>query len=163
VTQVRPAQERDLDALAAFEVDIARISFPGEAVDDPQVHRRKLAKALEKDPAGMFVAVDAADRPVGWLWMAVNQNFLTGNRYVNFRSLAVADVPDRAAVGEALLERGLAFGRDAGATSVVGKVHFGNQGMRVLYRKYGFEAAHLTMRLRLDPGDGPGDPGGGGR
>lgn len=149
---VRLADERDLDALAAFEVEIARISFPGEAVDDPQVHRRKLAKALERDRAGMFVAADTGDRAVGWLWMAINQNFLTGEKYANFRSLAVAEIDDRAGVAEALMDRGLAYARDAGATSVVGKVHWANQGMRVLYRRYGFEAAHLTMRLRLPDG-----------
>ena len=44
---------------------------------------------------------------------------------------------------------------------LTGKVHASNLGMRALYRKFGFEATHITMerRHRRDgrPGrDGPG-------
>jgi RimJ/RimL family protein N-acetyltransferase len=40
----------------------------------------------------------------------------------------------------------------AGLTQLTGKVHAQNIGMRALYRKFGFEAVHLTMEKRLDPG-----------
>lgn len=148
---IRLAAERDLDDLAAYEVTIAEISFGEDAVTDPVVHRKKLAKAMERDQAGMVVAVDADDRPVGWLWLAVNTNFLTEDRYVNFRSLAVTPGPDQESIGEDLVRHALDFAQQAGVTEIVGKVHFGNQGMRVLYRKFGFEPAHVTMRRRVEP------------
>jgi len=148
---VRLAEEADLDALAAFEVEIARISFEEDAVVDPGTHRKKLAKALDRDRNGMLVAVDGSGRLVGWLWIALNQNFLTGARYANFRSLAVAPIAERGEVGELLLERGLDYADRAGVTEVVGKVHVRNAGMRVLYRKYGFEATHLSMRRKSPP------------
>jgi ribosomal protein S18 acetylase RimI-like enzyme len=147
--QIRNADERDLDRLAEFEIEIARISFMDGAIDDPDVHHKKLAKALTRDADGMFVAVDEQDAAVGWLWMAINQNFMTGEKYVNFRSLAVATVPERASVGELLLSTGLDYARRSGATSVVGKVHWANEAMRLLYRKFGFEATHLTLRRVL--------------
>jgi hypothetical protein len=145
---VRLAEEGDLDALAAFEVEIARISFAEDAVVDPQVHKKKLAKALSREREGMFVAVDDSGYPVGWLWITLNRNFLTGAMYANFRSLAVAVIPDRAHVGELLLERGLDYAERRSVTEVVGKVHIRNASMRVLYRKYGFEARNLTMRRK---------------
>jgi ribosomal protein S18 acetylase RimI-like enzyme len=149
--RVREAREADLDALAAFEVAIAEVSFGEDAVTDPAVHRKKLAKALERDRASMFVAEDGAGRPAGWLWLAINTNFLTGQRYANFRSLAVA--PDAApGIAEALLDHALAYARGLGVTEVVGRVHVDNHRMRVLYKKYGFAPAFLTMRWRSDAG-----------
>lgn len=146
---IRTAEERDLDDLARFEVAIAEVSFGSEAVTDPSVHKGKLAKALDRDRESMFVAVDVADRAIGWLWFAVNTNFLTGQRYANFRSLAVTPGAASGRVGEALIEHAMAFAKSHGLAEVVGRVHVGNDGMRVLYRKMGFEPVHLTMRRRL--------------
>lgn len=144
---VRPAREADLSTLAEFEIEIARISFSDDAVDDHETHYRKLSKAIRKSPEGMFVATRADEPPIGWLWMALNINSLTGSRYVNFRSLATSPGPDRSAVAEALLETGLSFARDHQVTRIVGKVHVDNVPMRTLYHKYGFQATHLTMEL----------------
>ena len=101
-----------------------------------------------------LVAVPDADpgRVVGWAWLSPRTNSLTGAKYGNFRSLAVADIPDRSAVGELLLSEVLEASSRAGLTQLTGKVHAQNIGMRALYRKFGFEAAHLTMEKRLDPG-----------
>jgi hypothetical protein len=35
---IRQAEERDLPAIVDFEIQIARISFPDDPVDDPAVH-----------------------------------------------------------------------------------------------------------------------------
>jgi RimJ/RimL family protein N-acetyltransferase len=43
---------------------------------------------------------------------------------------------------------------DAGYSRLTGKTHARNLGMRALYRKFGFEAAHITMEWRAPaPGD----------
>jgi RimJ/RimL family protein N-acetyltransferase len=47
----------------------------------------------------------------------------------------------------------------AGFVHLTGKVHASNLGMRALYRKFGFEATHITMEKRPAPGP-PGPPGG---
>src|SRR5262249_58492343 len=78
-------------------------------------------------------------------------NSLTGARYGNFRSLAPADIPDRAAVAELLMAAVLRAAREAGYTHLTGKTHARNLGMRALYRKFGFEATHLTMEWRPGP------------
>jgi L-amino acid N-acyltransferase YncA len=147
---VRPATETDLDRIAEFEIDIARISFEEDAVVDPALHRKRVASSLGKPGEVTLVAVDttAPGEPVGWVWLSSRTNSLTGARYGNFRSLAVAEVPERAAVGELLLAAVLEAAAAAGMTELVGKVHARNLGMRALYRKFGFEAVHLTMRKR---------------
>ena len=163
---IRGAAEGDLDAIAQFEIEIARVSFSDEAITDPALHRRRVSGGLGKPGEIMLVAVLAPGhgaasasgpaRPAtalaGWAWMSPRTNSLTGARYGNFRSLAVADIPDRSRVGELLLAAVLQAAAAAGLTQLTGKVHAGNLGMRALYRKFGFEVAHLTMEKRLPPG-----------
>ena len=154
---VRPARDGDLDAITGFEIGIARASFGAEAIEDPALHRKRVAGALGKPGEVTLVAVAAlaGDVPVGWAWLSGRTNSLTGERYGNFRSLATADVPGRAAVADLLMAAVLRAARAAGYTHLTGKTHARNLGMRALYRKFGFEATHLTMEWR------PGEPGAG--
>jgi GNAT superfamily N-acetyltransferase len=148
---VRQPGVEDIDALVRFEIDIARISFPDDPVVDPDVHRKKLQKALERDREGMFVAEDRETGHVeGWLWVALNSNFLTGEKYANFRSLATTQGPNSAQVAELLFSRGIDYAQQNGVTEITGKVHVSNVPMRVIYKKFGFKAEHLTMRKGLE-------------
>lgn len=147
---VRAARASDLDTLARFEADIARVSFGDDAVTDLDVHRKKLERAMEKDPRGMFAA-DEGDRVAGWLWVSLNTNFLTGDRYANFRSLAIDEADRGTELPELLLDAGLRFACDEGAAEVTGRVHVGNEAMRTIYRKFGFEASYLVLRRKCIP------------
>ncbi len=162
---IREARAEDLDAIAGFEVEIARVSFGDEAITDAGLHRRRVAGALGKPGEVTLVAVvDAAPgTPVGWAWLSGRTNSLTGARYGNFRSLAVADMPRRSEVGELLLAAVLRAADEGGMRQLTGKVHARNLGMRALYRKFGFEATHITMERRAPEGrEGEGREGEGG-
>jgi L-amino acid N-acyltransferase YncA len=146
---IRRAAEDDLDAIAAFEVEIALVSFGDEAITDAAFHRRRVAGSLGKPGEIALVAVSASDLPVGWAWMSPRTNSLTGARYGNFRSLAVADVADRGTLGELLMTAILRAADEAGFTHLSGKVNAANLGMRALYRAFGFTATHITMEKRM--------------
>lgn len=150
---IRPAAQADLDALVGFEIQIAVVSFGVEAITDPALHRKRVAGALGRAGEVTLVAADrrAPDVPLGWAWLSARTNSLTGEAYGNFRSLAVADVPDRSRIGEMLMSAVLAAADEAGMTQLTGKVHADNLGMRTLYRKFGFTATHLTMERRAAP------------
>jgi L-amino acid N-acyltransferase YncA len=156
---IRQALDGDLDAIAGFEVEIAQVSFGDEAVTDAGLHRRRAGGALGKPGEITLVAADEAapGTPLGWAWLSARTNSLTGARYGNFRSLAVADVPGRSQIGELLLAAVLDAARGAGLSQLTGKVHARNLGMRALYRKFGFEATHITMEKRV-PGERDGHP-----
>jgi RimJ/RimL family protein N-acetyltransferase len=147
---VRPATEDDLEALVSYEIDIAVTSFADEAITDPALHRRRVGGALGKPGEVTLVAAARAEPgvPLGWAWLSARINSLTGERYGNFRSLAVSDVPDRSLIGELLMAAVLAAADDGGLRQLSGKVHAQNLGMRTLYRKFGFTATHLTMERR---------------
>ena len=158
---IRPASDSDLDVIAGFEIDIARASFGDEAIEDSALHRKRVAAALGKPGEVTLVAVTAAGQgaPVGWAWLSGRTNSLTGARYGNFRSLATADLPGRGTVAELLMAAVVQAAAQAGYTHLTGKTHARNLGMRALYRKFGFEATHLTMEWR--PAFPPtGEPGG---
>jgi GNAT superfamily N-acetyltransferase len=159
---VRPATAGDVEAIVGYEIDIAVVSFGDDAITDPALHRRRVTGALGKPGEIMLVAVaeGAPDTPVGWAWVSARTNSLTGDRYGNFRSLATSDLADRAQVGEVLMAAVLAAADAAGLTQLTGKVHVRNLGMRTLYRKYGFSAAHLTMERTAAPPGSDGSPGG---
>ncbi len=169
--RIRPASDGDLDVIAGFEIDIARASFGDEAIEDAALHRKRVAAALGKPGEVTLVAVAVTGdgeavtgdgevgggEPVGWAWLSGRTNSLTGARYGNFRSLATAAIPGRGAVAELLMAAIMGAAGEAGYTHLTGKTHASNLGMRALYRKFGFEATHLTMEWR--PGTGPaGEP-----
>jgi ribosomal protein S18 acetylase RimI-like enzyme len=148
---IRPATDADLDHIAAFEVDIAKVSFGDDAITDAAFHRRRVAGALGKpgEIALIAVASDGTAEPLGWAWMSARKNSLTGERYGNFRSLAVADVAGRAEIGDLLMTAVVAGAEDEGLVHLSGKVHAANLGMRALYRAFGFTATHVTMEKRV--------------
>ena len=150
---IRPACEADIERLVEFEIEIAIISFGDEAITDPAVHRKRVTQALGKGDEVMLVAGEPGTPALGWAWLSGRRNSLTGQHYGNFRSLAAADHPDRAEIGEALLAEVIRRCREAGISELVGKVHATNLPMRALYRKFDFEAVHVTMRKRLDEAD----------
>jgi L-amino acid N-acyltransferase YncA len=147
---VRNATDSDIEAIVGFEIEIAVVSFADEAITDPALHRRRVTGALGKPGEVTLVAVAAAapDVVLGWAWLSARTNSLTGAKYGNFRSLAVAGGPARPQLGELLLAEVLAAADAAGMSQLTGKVHAANLGMRSLYRKFGFTATHLTMERR---------------
>jgi len=147
---IRQATEDDLEVLVRYEIEIAVVSFADEAITDPALHRKRVAGALGKPGEVTLVAAarQAPAVPVGWAWLSARTNSLTGDRYGNFRSLAVSDGPDRSLIADLLMAAVLAAADENGMTQLTGKVHAGNLGMRALYRKFGFTATHLTMERR---------------
>ena len=147
---VRAARAGDIEAIVGYEIEIAVISFGAEAVTDPALHRKRVTGALGKSGEVTLVAAgqDGPDVPLGWAWLSARTNSLTGDRYGNFRSLAVSDVRDRSLIGELLMAAVLGAADEAGMTQLTGKVHAANVGMRALYRKFGFTATHLTMERK---------------
>ncbi|MBN1813240.1 MAG: GNAT family N-acetyltransferase [Anaerolineae bacterium] len=146
---VRQITAADSPAIAELEVEIARISFPENPIDDPAAHRKKLRKAMEKEPDGMFVA-EVEGRIIGWLWITTNTSFATGERYATLRSLAVSPEWRGKGIGRSLAAFAIDHCRQRGARWISGKVHVDNAPMRALFHSAGFRAKHLTMEYRLE-------------
>jgi ribosomal protein S18 acetylase RimI-like enzyme len=149
MTTVRDAQVADIPQIAAFEAEIAAISFGDDAVTDPAQHVKKLQRAIDRGEDIMLVLAEGA-KVLGWLWVSINTNMFTGDSYANFRSFILAKELRGSEWADKLFQAGIAQVKEYGeVTRVVGKVHVDNLPMRVLYKEWGFQPQHLTMELAL--------------
>lgn len=154
----RPVAEGDLDAVAAFETEIARGASGDGGTLPPERHRERVAEAVREGREGMLVAARRdGGGPVGWLWVTLSEGAVPGGRSAVFHSLAAADVEEQAEVAEVLVTAGVDFAARRGATEVVSTARAGDATMRALHRRLGFQAARTTMRLPLAEGSGPDD------
>ncbi|HVG21643.1 MAG TPA: GNAT family N-acetyltransferase [Blastocatellia bacterium] len=149
IGEIRPARKEDLPAIVDFEIEIARISFPEDPITDPEVHRGKLSKIMEREPEGMYVMASEG-RVIGWMWITINTQPLTRRTYGTLRSLAVRRDRRKSGAGRALLEFGIDYCRGNRAEWMVTKVFAENLPMRTLCLSLGFHIKHLSMEMRFD-------------
>jgi predicted methyltransferase/L-amino acid N-acyltransferase YncA/DNA-directed RNA polymerase subunit RPC12/RpoP len=149
IGEIRLARKEDLPAIVDFEIEIARISFPEDPITDPEIHRSKLTKLMEREPEGMYVMA-AGGRVIGWLWITINTQPLTRRTYGTLRSLAVHRDARGTGAGRALLEFGIDYCRRNRTEWMVTKVFAENQPMRTLCLSLGFHIKHLSMEMRFD-------------
>lgn len=146
---IRAMSKEDIPQVAAFEAEIAAISFGSEAVTNPLEHIPKITRALAKGRDIMMV-LSEAEKVMGWLWISINTNMFTGDLYANFRSFALHPQIRGSEYGQQLFAAGLEkVTKVGGVSKVVGKVHVDNIPMRLLYKQLGFAPVHLTMELSL--------------
>ena len=100
----------------------------------------------------MFVA-EVDGQVVGWLWVTLNTQFLTGKKYANFRSFALHPEWRGGETGYRLMRFCGDYCRQQGAEWISGKVHMKNLAMRALYAALEFRPKHLTMEYRFDTDD----------
>jgi RimJ/RimL family protein N-acetyltransferase len=144
--EIRAIEEKDLDQLAEFECEIAVISFGEEAVTDAVYHKKRIRKAMEKSLEGMLVLAEG-DNVLGWLWMSLQTNSVSGEQYINFRSFYAKAGESR--YSEALMQAGMDYAKSTPATRIVGKTFVSNLPMRLLYQKFHFQPTHITMEYAI--------------
>lgn len=146
---VRIIEEKDMNEVANYEVEISKISFGDEAITDVAFHKNRLNTAYKKNGEGMCVLVDKDDKVKGWLWMDKKNNFLTNAPYINFRSFYIDDSIRGTDYVDLLMETGMEYAKRCRAKKIVGKVCVENLPMRTIYKKYGFRPTHLSMEIDL--------------
>ena len=87
--QLRPLQEKDVEAVAGFERDIAKISFPDDPITDLDFYIKKVRRLIDDKGAATFVA-EAGGEVVGWAYVSKRQNFITKESYADFHSIFVS-------------------------------------------------------------------------
>ena len=83
---LRPLKAEDIETVAAFERDIAAISFPDDPITDLAFYKKKVGKLIDDRNAATFVADDGTG-PVGWAYVSKRQNFITKESYADFHSI----------------------------------------------------------------------------
>ena len=101
--RLRPLEEKDLEAVAVFEGEIAKISFPDDPITDINFYVKKLKQLMANKDAAAFVA-ESGGEVVGWANVSQRQNFITKEKYADFHSIYVAPSQRGGGVVAALVE-----------------------------------------------------------
>ncbi len=149
----RLATEAELPALAIFERELARSSFPEDPILDLEYHEEKLRRALRQEPQGMIVQTVQGEI-ASWLWLSTRRTLATGEQYGLIRSIYVRKRYRGRGLALGLADYALRYFAGQGVTKIIAKVHVDNQpGMQVL-RHIGFEPLHVTLQYRMTAGNG---------
>jgi GNAT superfamily N-acetyltransferase len=135
--------------VAAFECEIAQISFPDDPVTDIEFYGRKLRQAMadaEQEPLVGW----AGGKLACWAWIAPRKNFITGERYGDLRSFYVAKGYRGAGVAFALMRHCMEFCETHDLTRLVGRTSATNESMKAVYSLYGFEPKHIVFERRIE-------------
>ena len=87
---IRGAAESDLDGIAQFEIEIAKVSFSDDAIVDPALDRRRVSGSLSKPGEIMLVAQAGQGTLIGWAWPTCLGSAMTSSR------AACSETPHRA-------------------------------------------------------------------
>jgi ribosomal protein S18 acetylase RimI-like enzyme len=147
---IRRLRSADLRTVAGFECEIARISFPEDPVTEISFYEPRLAKFIDDPHAGAFVAENASGI-IGWALVTRRENFVTKERYGDFRSLYVAPSQRGAGVAFSLMRRVLEFCVESKFARVVGRTSATNEAMRAIYQGFGFKAKHIVYEREVPP------------
>ena len=120
---IRPAEKRDLSALAALEAEIFSAPWTEE----------QLSGYLEGENH-LFLVAEEVDEIIGY----VNAMAILDEGYIG--NVAVAPAHRRRGVGDALLATLTALGREKGLAFLTLEVRQSNAPARRLYEKHGFQA-----------------------
>ena len=135
--RLRPLAEKDLETVAVFEGEIAKISFPDDPITDVQFYVKKLRSLLANKDAAAFVA-ESADGLVGWANVSQRQNFITKEKYADFHSIYVSPSQRGGGVAMDLIAAVFDHCRKRGLDKVVFRTRADNERMKKVLARVGF-------------------------
>jgi ribosomal protein S18 acetylase RimI-like enzyme len=135
--RLRPLKEKDLETVAVFESEIAKISFPDDPVTDLQFYVKKLRSLLANEHAAAFVA-ESEDGLVGWANVSQRQNFITKEKYADFHSIYVSPSQRGGGVVKELIAAIFEHCRKQGLSKVVFRTRADNERMKKVLARVGF-------------------------
>ena len=146
--RLRPLEERDLETVAQFEREIARISFPDDPITDLGFYVKKLRPMITHGEAATFVAEDESG-VVGWAYVSQRRNFITKERYADFHSIYVAPSQRGKGVVSALVEAVFNYCRSAKLDHVVFRTRASNEPMKAVLHRFGFVPTQIYYEKEL--------------
>ena len=135
--RLRPLQEKDVGAVAGFERDIAKISFPDDPITDLDFYIKKVRRLVDDRGAATFVA-EADGEVVGWAYVSKRQNFITKESYADFHSIFVS--PSQRGTGTVgkLCDAVFNYCHEQKFDRVVFRTRATNEAMKAVLARVGF-------------------------
>jgi len=150
--RLRPLKAEDVEIVASFERDIAKISFPDDPITDLTFYMKKVGKLIDDRNAATFVADDGTG-PVGWAYVSKRQNFITKESYADFHSIFVSPSQRGTGTADRLAEAVFDFCRKQKLDRVVFRTRATNEPMKAVLARVGFVPAQILYEKAIELGD----------
>jgi RimJ/RimL family protein N-acetyltransferase len=150
--RLRPLKAEDVEIVASFERDIAKISFPDDPITDLTFYMKKVGKLIDDRNAATFVADDGTG-PVGWAYVSKRQNFITKESYADFHSIFVSPSQRGTGTADRLAEAVFDFCRKQKLDRVVFRTRATNEPMKAVLVRVGFVPAQILYEKAIELGD----------
>ncbi len=151
-TRLRRLEERDVDAVAEFEREIAKISFPDDPITDHEFYAKKVSRLVHDDKAACFVAEDDS-RLVGWAHVSERRNFITRQRYADFHSIYVSPSYRGGGVVSMLVEAVFDYCKEQQFGHVVFRTRASNEPMKKVLARAGFVPTQIYYEKHFGADD----------
>jgi RimJ/RimL family protein N-acetyltransferase len=150
--RLRPLEEKDLETVAVFEGEIAKISFPDDPITDVGFYVKKLKQLMANKDAAAFVA-ESNGELVGWSNVSQRQNFITKEKYADFHSIYVAPSQRGGGVVAALVTAVFDWCRNKKLDRVVFRTRADNERMKSVLARVGFVPTQIYYEKAFDGED----------
>jgi RimJ/RimL family protein N-acetyltransferase len=147
--RLRRLEEKDVETVAGFEREIAKISFPDDPITDLKFYSNKVERLVHDDNAACFVAEDDTG-VVGWAYVSQRRNFITKERYADFHSIYVSPSQRGGGVVSMLVEAVFDHCREKKFGHVVFRTRATNEPMKKVLARVGFVPTQIYYEKHFD-------------
>ena len=149
---LRRLESKDIEIIATFEREIAKISFPDDPITDLNFFAKKLARLVGDENAAAIVA-ENQDGVIGWAHVSKRRNFITKEAYGDFHSIYVSSSQRGTGVTGELIHAVFDFCRNEDLHRVVFRTRATNERMKAVLAKFGFAPTQIYYENMLDDSD----------
>lgn len=147
--RLRRLEMKDVDAVADFEREIAKVSFPDDPITDLNFYRNKVERLVHDDNAACFVAEDESG-VVGWAYVSKRRNFITKEPYADFHSIYVHPSQRGGNVVGMLVDAVFDHCRQRKFGHVVFRTRATNEPMKKVLARVGFVPTQMYYEKHFD-------------
>jgi len=147
--RLRPLRIEDIEIVASFERDIAKVSFPDDPITDLGFYMKKVGKLVDDRNAATFVAEDDTG-VVGWAYVSKRQNFITKEAYADFHSIFVSPSQRGTGTADRLAEAVFDFCRKQKLDRVVFRTRATNEPMKAVLARVGFVPTQIFYEKAIE-------------
>ena len=146
--RLRPLEAGDVEVVASFEREIAKISFPEDPIVDLGFYVKKVGRLLKDFDGATFVAEDSTGI-VGWAYVSKRQNFITKDRYADFHSIFVSSSQRGSGTAGKLADAVFDYCRSQQLDRVVFRTRATNEPMKAVLARVGFVPTQIFYEKKL--------------
>ena len=148
--RLRSLEEKDIEAVASFEREIAKISFPDDPITDLGFYMQKVGRLIGDRNAATFVAEDDVTGVVGWSYVSIRKNFITKEAYGDFHSIYIHPSQRGSGVANDLSNAVFDFCKRNKLPHVVFRTRATNEPMKAVLTRVGFVPTQIYYEKKLE-------------